>query len=109
MFDNIGKKIQFVAFVQFVVGVIISVMCSIFYTVTSVGNIVVALAIVLLGGFISWALCLGLMGFGIIVEKVEYLSDCVTEKIEHISDNLAEIEAVLISHDEYVYEPEVSD
>ena len=71
MFDNIGDKLKGVAIVSCALGVLASLIGGIAMMVG--GAVLIGILTIVLGALLSWVSCLGLYGFGQLIENSDTL------------------------------------
>ncbi len=71
MFDNIGDKLKGVAVAACVLGIVASLIGGIAMMVG--GAVLIGILTIVLGALISWLSCLGLYGFGQMIENSDTL------------------------------------
>lgn len=83
MFNNIGKKVKILAWVEFIVGIILSIILGIATIIG--GSIIVGLISIVLGVFVSWLATLALYAIGQTAENtekiLEKMHDCDSKNI----------------------------
>ncbi len=81
MFDNVGKKIKYVAQIECWLGIIACLIYGIF-TLVEGGNTIIGLYIIIIGSFCCWLASLGLYALGQITENSDIRTSILQKAVK---------------------------